>query len=245
MRRLNTPIGREGKLSKPRQLQWDSWGMIDPSETPEGGNVGLVNNFSLVAHVSMGDSSYHLMDIVNSCDLKPLEKCKPAEDLGTCRVFVNGKWVGMVAKAHLLLEKLRSMKRTLDINYETGISYKLRERSIFINTDSGRVMRPLLVVKEQKPLLTKERVEQLKGKLSPRYKDSYTALMADGLMEFLDVSEEDNAMIAMYIKDLEKDSQYTHCEIHPCLIYGEIAGSIPYSNHNPSPRITFQGKLFY
>jgi DNA-directed RNA polymerase beta subunit len=36
LRRLNSPIGREGKLAKPRQLHNSHWGMICPAETPEG-----------------------------------------------------------------------------------------------------------------------------------------------------------------------------------------------------------------
>ena len=36
LRRANSPIGREGKLAKPRQLHNSLWGMFCPAETPEG-----------------------------------------------------------------------------------------------------------------------------------------------------------------------------------------------------------------
>ena len=36
LRRINSPIGREGKLAKPRQLHNTLWGMMCPAETPEG-----------------------------------------------------------------------------------------------------------------------------------------------------------------------------------------------------------------
>jgi DNA-directed RNA polymerase beta subunit len=36
LRRVNSPIGREGKLAKPRQLHNTLWGMMCPAETPEG-----------------------------------------------------------------------------------------------------------------------------------------------------------------------------------------------------------------
>ena len=36
------------------------------------------------------------------------------------------------------------------------------------------------------------------------------------------------------------DKNYTHCEIHPCLILGAIASTIPFSDHNQSPRNTYQ-----
>ena len=36
LRRLNTPLQKQGKLTKPRQLHNTHWGMICPAETPEG-----------------------------------------------------------------------------------------------------------------------------------------------------------------------------------------------------------------
>ena len=43
LRRLNSPIGRDGKLARPRQLHNTLWGMICPAETPE---VGCGNRYS-------------------------------------------------------------------------------------------------------------------------------------------------------------------------------------------------------
>ena len=42
LRRLNSPIGRDGKLARPRQLHNTQWGMICPAETPEVG-ISLIN----------------------------------------------------------------------------------------------------------------------------------------------------------------------------------------------------------
>ena len=56
-----------------------------------------------------------------------------------------------------------------------------------------------------------------------------------GLIEFLDVEEEETAMIAMHISDLKKNvstHKYTHCEIHPSMILGVCASIIPFPDHN-------------
>lgn len=58
-----------------------------------------------------------------------------------------------------------------------------------------------------------------------------------GLVEFLDVEEEETAMIAMHISDLQKKDSvyscsYTHCEIHPSMILGVCASIIPFPDHN-------------
>ncbi len=59
LRRLNSPIGRDGKLARPRQLHNTHWGMICPAETPEvstcHGGVNVLGQFigyvsSLVGH---------------------------------------------------------------------------------------------------------------------------------------------------------------------------------------------------
>ena len=40
-----------------------------------------------------------------------------------------------------------------------------------------------------------------------------------------------------------KDSRYTHVEIHPFLILGAIASTIPFPDHNQSPRNTYQSAM--
>ncbi len=42
LRRLNTPLKREGKQARPRQLHTTLWGLECPAETPEGPPCGLV-----------------------------------------------------------------------------------------------------------------------------------------------------------------------------------------------------------
>lgn len=75
--------------------------------------------------------------------------------------------------------------------------------------------------------------------------------MAQGLIEFIDVEEEETAMIAMHVSDLNKktvrgesnSNTYTHCEIHPSMILGVCASIIPFPDHNQSPRNTYQSAM--
>lgn len=73
-----------------------------------------------------------------------------------------------------------------------------------------------------------------------------------GLIEFLDVEEEETAMIAMHVSDLDQKNQlakksvsytHTHCEIHPSMILGVCASIIPFPDHNQSPRNTYQSAM--
>ena len=100
-------------------------------------------------------------------------------------------------------------------------------------TDAGRVQRPLLIVENSQIKLNKVHIK----KLNSRQKDNmnFDDTLKQGLIEFLDVEEEETAMIAMHITDLQKKGRvnaYTHCEIHPSMILGVCASIIPFPDHN-------------
>lgn len=63
-------------------------------------------------------------------------------------------------------------------------------------------------------------------------------MVAKGVIEFLDVNEEDNAFIAVTAQEITLN--HTHLEIDPFTIIGVVAGIIPYPHHNQSPRNLFQ-----
>lgn len=64
-------------------------------------------------------------------------------------------------------------------------------------------------------------------------------------IEFIDVEETNTCMIAMTQDDLnahDKNARYTHCEIHPSLMFSAYTSTIPLANHNAAPRNIFASK---
>lgn len=59
-----------------------------------------------------------------------------------------------------------------------------------------------------------------------------------GLVEYLDVNEENDSLIALYESEIVPAT--THVEIEPFTLLGAVAGLIPYPHHNQSPRNTYQ-----
>ncbi len=57
LRRVNTPIEKTGKLVLPRKLHSTQWGVICPSETPEGASIGLVKNLAITSTVTVAAPS--------------------------------------------------------------------------------------------------------------------------------------------------------------------------------------------
>ena len=67
--------------------------------------------------------------------------------------------------------------------------------------------------------------------------------LKEGVIEYIDVEESHGCLVAMNQNDLAKKNQYTHCEIHPSIILGVLASSIPFPDHNQSPRNTYQSAM--
>jgi DNA-directed RNA polymerase subunit B len=62
-----------------------------------------------------------------------------------------------------------------------------------------------------------------------------------GVVEFLDPDEEENAYIAEFPEDV--GPEHTHLEIWPVAMLGVSASTIPYMEHNQSPRNTYQAAM--
>ena len=59
------------------------------------------------------------------------------------------------------------------------------------------------------------------------------------IVDYVDTSEEETALIATTDEDLKKTKYYTHIEIHPSLLLGVMGNQIIYPENNPLPRNSF------
>lgn len=244
MRRTNMPIGREGKLPKPRQLHNTHWGMVCPAETPEGQACGLVKNLSLMSYVAVGTDARSICTLLDEYALEPLDAVPPADLCAVTKVFVNGEWLGVNREPEALVAHLRMLRRRGDIGVMVSIVHSRETREIRLSTDEGRCLRPLFVVKDNTLLLQPSHVERLRNTVTSGY--TWSDLIADGVVEYVDTEEEETAMIAMFVDDVrERDDgvAYTHCEIHPSVILGICASIIPFPDHNQAPRNTYQSAM--
>ena len=249
LRRINSPIGRDGKLAKPRQLHNTLWGMICPAETPEGAAVGLVKNLALMAYVSVGNTPSPILEFLEEWSMENLEEISPTTISEATKIFVNGCWVGIHRDPELLMSTLRKLRRQMDIiNAEVSMIRDIRDREIRIYTDAGRICRPLLIVEDCRLLMKNHHIQKLKEREFDNYQ--WHDLVASGVVEYIDTLEEETTMIATspeLLHPSEDGSSYcttwTHCEIHPAMILGVCASIIPFPDHNQSPRNTYQSAM--
>ncbi len=81
--------------------------------------------------------------------------------------------------------------------------------------------------------MTDEHIEQL----VQGYR-TFEDFLQDGLVEYLDVNEENDSNIAVYEADINVGT--THMEIEPFTLLGVCAGLIPYPHHNQSKSTAIQ-----
>jgi DNA-directed RNA polymerase beta subunit len=62
-----------------------------------------------------------------------------------------------------------------------------------------------------------------------------------GIIEYIDCSESENALIALSPDDfmMHPEMRYTHCEIHESLMLGVMCNQIPFAEHSDANRSTF------
>lgn len=242
LRRCNTPIDKSGKLIAPRKLHNSTWGFLCPSETPEGASVGVVKNISYLATITIGSNSKPIQEYM---DTKIIKLDEEKELNKYVKVILNGAWIGITKEPIELYNSLKEKKYKGIINIYTSIVFNYKTGEIIICNDAGRLIRPVLKVKNNKILLTPEILKGVKtGEL--QWDDLLSECkIDDSIIEYIDPREQNASMVAMKISDLYNQDpkftyNYTHCEIHPSTIFGILASCIPFPEHNQAPRLTYQ-----
>ncbi|MEM5793383.1 MAG: DNA-directed RNA polymerase subunit B [Candidatus Aenigmatarchaeota archaeon] len=151
-------------------------------------------------------------------------------------VFIDGRYIGSTKNPKKLIEILKERRRAGKLPFQINFSYLDYLDEIKIVTDPGRVRRPLIVVEDGKPKLTSEHIEKLYRK-EIRWKD----LINEGVIEYLDAEEEENAYVALRPEDLTKE--HTHLELNPLVILGVSTSFVPFPEFNRGDRVNFGSKM--
>ncbi len=250
LRRVVSPLSRSQPHFEARELHPTQWGRMCPFETPEGANIGLVKNLALMAYVSVGVPEKQVEPILYKLGVKPIkeviESVKKAllegkeytEYLSWSRVYLNGRLIGYHPDGEKLAQEIRRLRRKGEISSEVNVAHIQDEyiNEVYVNTDAGRIRRPLLIVENGKLKLKPEHIKKLQtGEWT------FEDLVKHGIVEYLDADEEENAYIALDPSQLTKE--HTHMEIWTPALFGITASLIPYAEHNQSPRNTYEAAM--
>lgn len=234
LQRVVSLLPSEQENFKARTLHPTHYGRLCPIETPEGTSIGLRKNLAILARISTTinvDESV-LVKVLEDSGMKRAGEKKEATAEADRHddVFFNGKYVGRVNSAKDFTSQLRERRRRGELPLEMSIFADSDKEAIFISKEVGRVLRPLIIVKEGKSLLEdRHKKEVTAGRMG--WKD----LIKLGIVEFLDAAEEENALVAFFEDDLSP--LHTHLEVDPIAQFGLITSLVPYANFCQSARL--------
>jgi DNA-directed RNA polymerase II subunit RPB2 len=270
--RVMTPSvdASNNKIINMRHVDSHCYGYIDAIETPEGHKIGLIKGLSLSCTVTLNMQMQVdiIKEILNDLpdnltiygfDINPLRYKQYT------KIFLNGEWLGMTDKGNDLTIFLRNKRLRGEIHRHVGITYNRTGNEIRILTDGGRMIRPLLRVKDNKLLITKEILDKINLSIVdvPNKINNMNQLLVQypDIIEYIDIEESENIMTAMYAKDVHDNyvkmttpiqnpqmrgdsvnrylnmyKRYTHCEFHPMLMLGSVSANTVFTEHNQAPR---------
>ena len=144
LRKTNLPMDSSVKLVGPRVLNGSQWGILDPIDTPDGGNVGIHKHLSIMTHVTSAYSREPMIKwLKENANLKRLNEITP-EMIGIfTKVFVNGYWCGCVSDPIVLTTKFKLYRRQGLIPLTNSILFDYKRNILTIFCDGGRLTRPI------------------------------------------------------------------------------------------------------
>ncbi|MFH1056051.1 MAG: DNA-directed RNA polymerase subunit B [Candidatus Altiarchaeota archaeon] len=151
-------------------------------------------------------------------------------------VYLNGRLIGEHKNPEVLAKKLRDLRRQNKIHPTVSISFHEENNEVQVYTDKGRTLRPLAIIEEGRPNFTEKHLKDLRdGTIQ------WKNLVEQGIVEYIDAEEEEEAYIAM--REYKLNPEHTHLELTPSLMLGISACFAPWPEHNSSPRVTMAAAM--
>ena len=208
-----------------RTLHPTHFGRFCPIETPEGTEIGLRKNLAILSKVSTR------VEIDENKFAKDLESIgMEKEGFEGSDIFYNGRFIGSVKDSKDFVAKVREKRRAGELPIQMSVRNDSEFNIVLISTEPGRVLRPVIIADNGNPRLKNEhKVQVEQGELS------WSNLMENGIIEYIDAAEEENSLVALYEEELTPE--HTHLEIDSIDMFGAITSLVPYGNHDQSSRL--------
>ena len=162
LRKISLPLDASAKVVGPRLLNSSQWGLIDPIDTPDGGNIGLHKHLAISTHITIGSSIYPIIKWLRAhTSMELLLECTPEYLGNSSKIFVNGNWVGVIDNPLELVKMLKLYRRNGIIPTFMSISFNYQNNEISIYTDVGRLTRPIYYIEDGNLSFNRQDVTEL------------------------------------------------------------------------------------
>jgi len=237
-------------------------------ETPEGAKIGIVKSLAMMSTVSMQNSTQ--VDVLKSIFkqnkfIKHPYDIDPLEMNSWIKIMVNGDWIGVCKIIHAqdIYNNLKKKRRENIIDRYTSLVFDYTDKEIRCYFDGGRLIRPVLIVSDNKLNITPEIVKDVDEELRQTDKTkSWKKILSkhQNLIEYEDIESLNHLLVAEGEHRLTESKEaskraieytdttkinrygdyrfvkYTHCDFHSWVMMGTVVANIPFSNHNYANR---------
>ncbi|OMO69360.1 hypothetical protein COLO4_29107 [Corchorus olitorius] len=237
LRKTRQQVQYTGKVGDARYPHPSHWGKVCFLSTPDGENCGLVKNLATTGLVSTNIVE-SIVDKLFDSGMEELVNDTSSSLDGKDKIFLNGEWVGVCEDSLSFAAEVRRKRRMTELPHQVEIKRDEHKGEVRIFTDAGRILRPLLVVKNL------SKIKAFKAEKN----FTFQSLLDKGIIELIGTEEEEDCRNAWGIKYLladvkEKESvKYTHCELDMSFLLGLSCGIIPFANHDHARRVLYQAQ---
>jgi DNA-directed RNA polymerase II subunit RPB2 len=222
LRRVNLQMDKGTKVVEPRRIHSSSWGLMCPTDNPDGHNIGMIKSMTLFCSLSTASPSADILKICQDFpSFRPLSIIHPSTwNPRWTKVYLNADLIGVFEEdANEIHDALTEARHDNTIPRTVSLSWNRQKNQYSIFTDAGRPMRPVY-----RKGVSEERVNGTKS----------WNQMKDKLFEFLDAEETETVRLSM-----EPFSPKYMSEIHGTVMFSASGSVIPHPDFNQAPRNMF------
>ena len=224
MHKVVTPLDVQAAPVCARRFRLDMLGYLCPAATPEGKRTGLINQKAVGASVSRD----RFACVPALADVMRHFLVASPEDYGarSAGVWVSGTFHGCTHTPRQLVAALRGARRSGQLPRDMGVSTH-GDVAVCIRVHAGRMLKPLIPLHEARSFTTKEALRQ----------STWSHLIHTGVIETVDACEEGCALVCPAQET--PGPRHTHKELFETAALGCCAATIPFLDHEPSPRASY------
>lgn len=245
LRKLNLPLDASAKVVGPRLLHGSQWGYIDPIDTPDGGNVGTHKHMSIMTKISNNYSGNRFITwLSENVKLVKIEYCHKRYLYDNVKVVVNGTWFAVTEEPIEMVQIVKYYRRIGQIPSAISITFDIGDKTVYIYTDSGRLLRPIYYIQDKQLSLQEPKMIQLLMNGELKWNEIVRGKMIGdtqfpSIIDYIDSSESNDALIALYPEQLKSKNRYSHIEMEHSLLLGLMGNQVIFPEHNPPARNLF------
>jgi DNA-directed RNA polymerase II subunit RPB2 len=238
-----------------------TYGFLCPTQTPEGKKIGIVKSLAMMSGITNQNTAqkeviYMILDEFKQ--YKHPYEINPLEMNDWSKIMINGDWIGCSKNIYTLYQMFNKKKIDGVLDRSTSICLDCEEKELKVYYDAGRLIRPLMTVKDNHILITKDIFKEINELADTNPTKGWNILINKypEIISYEDVESTKYIMLAedfanlhdnnIRINDKENNDsnliinrhgnnkyvRYTHLEFNRWTMMGEVSCGIPFINHN-------------